>query len=361
MKIKNSLLLRLGTCVSWVSRMLATWVCLALIVICPPLSAAENEGLEGLPDGLYARMETNRGVIVLELHYKEVPLTVINFAGLAMGTMETEVNPGKPYYDGLTFHRVIPDFMIQGGDPLGTGTGGPGYSFTDEFHPRLRHDGAGVLSMANSGPDTNGSQFFITHKATPWLNFKHSVFGRVVRGQGVVDVIAQGDVIETLTIVPVGQEARNFEISQAAFDRIKGRRQAAETERVEADMAKFREAMAKRFPDAKSLSSGLMYVPLKAGEGKPAAKGSRVSIHFTGMLENATPFVSSLERGMPLEFVLGAGEVLGAWDIGILGMKTGEKRRLLVPYPLGYGVQGYPGVVPPRATTLFDVELLEIK
>ena len=351
----------LGRVLGWCCKLLMTWVCLAMVMICPPVSASGTDVMENLPDGLYAKMETNRGTIVLELHYKEVPLTVINFAGLAMGTMDTDVKPGEPFYDGLTFHRVIPDFMIQGGDPLGNGTGGPGYRFADEFNPQLLHDGAGVLSMANSGPNTNGSQFFITHKATPWLDFKHTVFGRVVKGQDVVDVISQGDIIKHLTIVPIGEEAKAFEISQAAFDRIVSQRSQAEKARVEEDLAKFKSAMHKRFPDAKPLSSGLMYVPLSPGTGEAAGKGSRVAIHFTGMLEDTTPFVSSRERGIPLEFVLGQQEVLGAWDIGVMGMKKGEKRRLLVPYTLGYGAQGYPGVIPHRATILFDVELVDIK
>jgi peptidyl-prolyl cis-trans isomerase B (cyclophilin B) len=135
-------------------------------------------------------IETSKGTIHVTLFPNETPLTAANFVNLAK----------RGYYDGLKFHRVIPDFMIQGGDPSGNGTGGPGYQFRDEFHAKLKHDGPGVLSMANSGPDTNGSQFFITHKDTAWLDRRHSVFGRVSKGQDVVDAIAQGDVLKRVTI-----------------------------------------------------------------------------------------------------------------------------------------------------------------
>jgi peptidyl-prolyl cis-trans isomerase A (cyclophilin A) len=177
-----------------------------------------------MQDGLYARFETNKGEILVRLFHAEVPRTVGNFVGLAEGTRSWRAPDGKdkqaPFYDGLVFHRVIPDFMVQGGCPLGRGTGGPGYRFADEFHPKLRHSKSGILSMANAGPNTNGSQFFITHVETPWLDNKHAVFGEVVEGQDVVDAIAQGDTIQRLKIERVGAAAKAFDAEKSFGERI---------------------------------------------------------------------------------------------------------------------------------------------
>lgn len=171
-----------------------------------------------LPDGMYARIETSRGTIVCRLEFEKTPITVCNFAGLAEGRLETRIRSGQPFYDGLTFHRVIPDFMIQGGCPRGNGTGGPGHQFRNEIVEALRHNKAGVLAMANSGPHTNGSQFYITHKATPWLDGRHTVFGQVIEGQDIVDAIRQGDTIERVVIIRVGEQADKFTADQAMFD-----------------------------------------------------------------------------------------------------------------------------------------------
>jgi peptidylprolyl isomerase len=187
--------------------------------------AAENEARK-LPDGLYAEMETSKGTIVLQLEFEKAPLTVANFVGLAEGTKNYSKTPGeppkpqgKPFYDGLTFHRVIPNFMIQGGDPNGNGTGGPGYKFRNEVSASLKHDRAGILSMANAGPDTNGSQFFITHKDTPWLDGGYNVFGHVVEGQDVVNKVVIGDKIKSVKILRIGEKAKAFKGDEADFQK----------------------------------------------------------------------------------------------------------------------------------------------
>jgi peptidylprolyl isomerase len=194
--------------------------------------ACSSQGNSNLGDGLFARIQTNKGDIILSLEYQKAPLTVCNFVALAEGKMSAAGS--KPFYDGLTIHRVVADFMIQGGDPLGSGSGGPGYRFPDEFDPSLKHDGPGVLSMANAGPGTNGSQFFITHVATPHLDGRHSVFGRVVQGQQVVNAIAQGDKIEKITIIRNGQAANAFKADQAAFDALLREAISAEASRSRA-------------------------------------------------------------------------------------------------------------------------------
>jgi peptidylprolyl isomerase len=197
-------------------------VTLTLTAILTFAVSAQSNDVE-LEPGLYARIHTSRTVqdsssILLELEYEKVPMTVINFVGLAEGTIDHNRGDSQRFYDGLTFHRVIDDFMIQGGDPQGTGRGGPGYRFPDEFDSSLRHDRPGILSMANAGPNTNGSQFFITHVATPWLDGRHAVFGHVVEGQEVVDAIRQGDRMRRVEIIRVGEAAQSFETDQEAFE-----------------------------------------------------------------------------------------------------------------------------------------------
>lgn len=341
------------------TRLLAAGLLLSLLLsVLPALSLAATD-VGKLDDGLYAQIETTRGTILAELYFKLVPNTVANFVGLAEGTKKSNQPAGKKFYDGTVFHRVIPDFMIQGGDPEGTGRGGPGYQFADEFHPSLTHSGPGILSMANSGPDTNGSQFFITHKETPWLNLKHSVFGRVISGQDVVQDIRQGDRIKHLIIIRKGKDALAFKTDQASLDaagKNLAARQAADLKKY---MSEFENKMIQKHPDARKIADGPMYVLLKEGQGPAAKVGDKISVHYTGVLEDGKKFDSSRDRDQPIQFVLGKGEVIKGWDLGIVGMKKGEMRRLLIPYSLAYGEKGYPGIIPSKATLLFDVELVD--
>ena len=310
-----------------------------------------------MQDGLYAKFNTSKGEILVALEYQKTPATVGNFVALAEGNLENSIKAqGTPYYDGLKFHRVIPDFMIQGGCPQGTGTGNPGYKFEDEFHPDLKHDAPGVLSMANSGPGTNGSQFFITHIETAWLDGKHTVFGKVQEGQDIVDAIAQGDIIESLEIVRVGVEAEAYNAIEAfrTFEGSRAQKLAEAKANAEAEMDKIASGFNKT-------DSGLRYQILQKGEGVKAEKGKTVSVHYKGQLADGTVFDSSYKRNQPIDFPLGVGQVISGWDEGIQLLKVGDKARFVIPSDLAYGSAGAGGVIPPDATLVFDVELMEVK
>lgn len=310
-----------------------------------------------MQDGLYAKFNTSKGDILVALEYKRTPGTVGNFVALAEGNLENSAKPqGTPYYDGLKFHRVIPDFMIQGGCPQGTGTGNPGYQFDDEFHPDLKHDGPGVLSMANAGPGTNGSQFFITHIETPWLDGNHTVFGKVRDGQNIVDTIAQGDTINSIEIVRVGAGAENFNAIEA-FRTFEGSREKRIAEEKEAKEA----ALDKIAAGFDSTESGLRYQIIQKGTGIKAEKGKTVSVHYKGQLADGTVFDSSYKRNQPLDFGLGMGQVISGWDEGIGLLNVGDKARFVIPSDLAYGSRGAGGVIPPDATLIFDVELMDVK
>ncbi|MGY8915586.1 MAG: peptidylprolyl isomerase [Flavobacteriales bacterium] len=310
-----------------------------------------------MQDGIYAKFNTSKGEILVKLTHDKTPGTVGNFVALAEGNMENSVKPqGTPYYDGISFHRVIPDFMIQGGCPLGTGTGDGGYKFDDEFHVDLKHDGPGVLSMANAGPGTNGTQFFITHIATPWLDNKHTVFGHVEEGQDIVDAISQGDKIKTLEIVRVGKEAEEWNAVEAfrTFEGSREKRLAEEKAIQAAELDK----VAAGFDET---PSGLRYKIIQKGNGAKAEKGQTVSVHYEGALVNGTVFDSSYKRNQPIDFKLGVGQVIPGWDEGISLLKVGDKARFVIPSNLAYGSAGAGGVIPGDATLVFDVELMKVK
>lgn len=310
-----------------------------------------------MQDGIYAKFTTPKGEILVKLTHDKTPGTVGNFVGLAEGQLENTAKPmGKPYYDGLKFHRVIADFMVQGGCPQGVGSGGPGYQFDDEFHPELRHSGPGVLSMANAGPGTNGSQFFITHVETAWLDGKHTVFGHVINGQDVVDAIAQGDEIEKIEIIRVGDEAQKWNAIEA-FRTFEGSRE----KRIAEQKRLAEEALEKLAAGFQKTESGLRYQIIQKGSGKQATKGAKVSVHYKGQLENGEVFDSSYSRKQPIDFTVGVGQVIEGWDEGILLLQVGDKARFVIPSHLGYGSRGAGGVIPPDATLIFDVELMDVK
>ncbi len=310
-----------------------------------------------MTNGLYAKFNTTKGDIIVNLEFEKTPGTVGNFVALTEGNLENTARPqGKPYYDGLKFHRVIADFMVQGGCPMGTGTGNPGYSFNDEFHPELKHNKPGILSMANSGPATNGSQFFITHVETPWLDNKHTIFGNVIEGQDIVDAIQQNDTLTSIEIVRVGENAEKFNAIEA-FRTFEG----ARAEREALEINKQEETLNAASAGFEKTESGLRYKIIQEGDGKKAAKGDMVSVHYKGQLLDGTVFDSSYKRKEPIDFTIGVGQVISGWDEGIQLLKVGDKARLVIPSNLAYGSQGAGGVIPPNAPLLFDVELVDVK
>jgi FKBP-type peptidyl-prolyl cis-trans isomerase len=318
---------------------------LAVLAVLP--AAAQSTTL---PDGLYAEITTERGTIVCQLEYQKAPMTVSNFVGLAEGTLKANGKTGHKYYDGLTFHRVDPGYVIQGGDPQGDGRGGPGYEFPNETRPDLKHDAPGVLAMANAGPDTNGSQFYITMKVVPQLDGGYSIFGRVVQGMDVVKAVKPGDHMITVRIRRVGSAAGAFTVSQKSFDALVAERKKMERTDALAQIAK-------KWPGLTTTKSGLMFEVLKMGTGGSPSPSSQVSVNYTGTLLDGKVFDSTTARGKPATFQV--NRVIPGWTEALVAMKRGEKRRLVIPPELAYGEQGYPGVIPPNSFLVFEVELID--
>ncbi len=365
-------------------RILLVALILATFVSCKD----ENSNLK---DGLYAKIETSKGVIIAQLEYEKTPITVANFVTLAE-RKNTFVNPdfkGKPFFDKLKFHRVIKEFMIQGGDPLGNGSGDTGYKFKDEITD-LRFDKGGLLAMANSGPGTNSSQFFITHVPTPWLDGLHTIFGHVVEGMDVVNKIEQNDDIVAVTIIRKGEAVKKFDAVKVFSDFFAKeselqKKQAA----IDAENKRLYEEKYKAVIDAKvaqmnklkagatKTASGLQFQIVKKGIGKKPTMGQNVFIHYAGFLENGELFDTSIasvskefgkydenranQNGyspIPFQFGNKQGMIPGFIE-GIEKMSFGDKAVLFIPSSLGYGEAGAGGVIPPNANIIFEVELLE--
>lgn len=313
-------------------------------------------------EGIFATIATNKGNITVQLFYQKTPITVANFITLSEGTnpfVTVEKLKGKPFFDGLKFHRVIKDFMIQGGDPSGNGSGGPGYAFKDEFTD-LKFDKGGILAMANSGPATNGSQFFITHKETSWLNGKHTIYGQVTQGMNVVNAIAQDDVITKVTIIRKGDAAKKFDAVKvfADYNANKAVEEKTNSEKEEKERAAANEMALKEFASGQTTASGLKYIVLKEGNGPMPTVTNNVKVHYTGSFNNGKVFDSSVQRGEPIDFNL--NQVIKGWTEGLQLMKEGGKYKFYIPYTLAYGERGYPGAIPPKSDLIFEVELIKI-
>ena len=355
-------------------------------------------------EGIFAEFVTSKGKIVVQLEYQKTPVTVANFISLAEGTntfVADEKLKGKPYYNGLKFHRVIKDFMIQGGDPAGNGSGGAGYSFKDECLPELIFDKGGILAMANSGPATNSSQFFITHKETPWLNGKHTIFGHVVSGMETVNAVVQDDVMNTITIVRKGDAAKKFDAAKVFSDYFanKGdddKKQAAAQAEARAKQA-VAEAEAKKIYDEKfgavkaakvaelavvkaagtTTASGLTFNIVQKGAGAKPADGTTVYINYAGYLEDGSLFDSCIEEVakiygkfdqnratqngyQPFPFQAGKKDgLIPGFIEGVEQMAIGDKAVIFIPSKLGYGERGAGGVIPPNANIIFEIELTD--
>ncbi|WP_394332508.1 peptidylprolyl isomerase [Maribacter orientalis] len=370
-----------------------------LAVIGLIMTSCKTSKRADLGDGIFADIKTSKGDIIVRLEQDKTPITVANFISLAEGTntFVSEEYKGKKYYDGLIFHRVMKDFMIQGGDPLGQGTGNPGYKFMDEFNDSLVHDKKGILSMANSGPTTNGSQFFITHNATPWLNNKHTVFGEVVEGMDVVDSIANVAVgagnkpvepvtMNTVEIIRNGKEARKFnaiKIMTEYFDGEEDRIAAIEKEKAEKIEAikrvkeEFVTEIEAEKAKATALPSGLKILTLKNGDGEKPKVGQKVNVMYAGYLMDGTLFDSNYEEvarkygtfdwnreqgggymPVPMDYSPESRLIAGFRE-GLLTMKIGDKVRIFIPSHLGYGAQGG-GPIPADADLVFDLEITGI-
>jgi len=360
-----------------------------LIILLISIVACKSAKYDDLDDGVYADLQTDKGDILLKLEYEVTPITVANFLSLAEGTNPyvDESFKEKPFYDGLKFHRIVDDFMIQGGDPRGNGSGDPGYKFEDEFtmddsgNLVLSHDGPGILSMANSGPDSNGCQFFITHKETKFLDGRHTVFGNVVQGQEVVDSMAQDDLIQKIEIIRIGKKAKEFDAAAefaTYFGKIEERQKLVQEarEKKKEELIQF---VMKNEPDAKIFPSGLKVITMKEGTGEKPVIGSKVDVFYAGYFMTGDLFDSNVKEiaevygkfdprreqangynAIPMDYSPDAALIPGFKE-GLQAMNYGDKVLLIIPSHLAYGEQGAKGVIPPNSDLLFQLEILEKK
>ncbi len=329
---------------------------LLLLFSTAPAMAQSTDPTAAMPDGLYAAIETVRGTILLELYADKAPLAVANFVGLTEGSFSAS---GKPYYDGIVFHRVEPGFVIQGGDPKGNGTGGPGYKFPNEIVPGLSFNAAGVLGMANAGPDTNGSQFYITLAPAAFLDGNYTVFGRVASGMQAVQAIRKGDAMTQVRIIRKGAKAKAFKADKTQFDADIKAYAAKAGERAKAALEPQFTAIKARVPGLTTGNDGLLYKVVKTGNGIRPSVGAQVRILYTLTLSDGKKLDSTADRNNdPFSFKLKSGQVIPGFDAAVAAMSYGERRIVVIPPELGYGAAGAGGVVPPNAVLVFDIELL---
>jgi peptidyl-prolyl cis-trans isomerase A (cyclophilin A) len=313
-----------------------------------------------LPEGLFARLVTSKGDIIIGLEYEKAPLTVGNFVGLAEGKLDA--SKGRKYFDGLTFHRVEPGFVIQTGDPRGDGTGGPGYEFPNEISSDLKYDAEGVVGMANAGPDTNGSQFFITMKAVPQLDGGYTIFGKVVEGMDVVKNIAKGDKVVKVEIIRNGGEAKAFKSDQKAWDSREGPLLASIKKAAQDKRASDIAAIKQKWPDLVPDAEGIFRKTIKAAAGATPKAGQTAQVRYKGMFVNGQVFDQSDLHGGTVDFQLGVGRIIPGLDKVLLTMRKGEKLMVVIPPELAYGARGTPGgPIPPDSFLAFEVELVALK
>ncbi|MBU8913832.1 MAG: peptidylprolyl isomerase [Spirochaetales bacterium] len=315
----------------------------------------------GLPDGLHAVISTDKGEIVIQLEPDRAPLTTMNFVGLAEGSIQSN-REGQPFYDGLTFHRVEPGFVIQGGDPDGVGTGGPGYQFPTETHPDLLHDSEGVVAMANSGPDTNGSQFYVTLGPAPHLDGGYNVFGRVIRGMEVVREIAVGDSMKSVKIVRVGDVADAYRPTAEQFQGLVDRVLERRTEAAAALRRESERLIASKWPGAELVNgSGLLLDRTVEGFGPTPKPGDAVSVHFTFELIDGTQIDDTRARGEPYSFTFGEERLIPGLELAIGRIREGGSATAIIPPELAFGPAGIPPVVAPSSYVVFRVDVMSVE